>query len=91
MMRPLQNLFSRLRQQCRIIALGGPVGLLYSLRLARIENRSVRVSELMDRERALHKAMMDNLRAELADTVKSHQAATVRAAAFWRAIRGGRP
>lgn len=70
----------------KALAQGGPLGLAHVLREAWIAHRLHRISTLMERERALHRLHMSQLRAER-DRLALHQVSTTqRAAAFWRAM-----
>lgn len=66
--------------------LGGPVGIAHALREAWIARRIRRVALYMDRERALHRAHMAQLRAELDALLARQISATARATSFWKGL-----
>lgn len=70
----------------KTLILGGPVGLAHAVREAWVARRLRRVASLMDRERALHREHMAQLRAELDALESSHISATARAASFWKGL-----
>ena len=68
----------------KTIAIGGPVGFAHALREAWVARRIRRIAIYMDRERALHREHMAQLRAEL-DALQAKQiSSTARAASFWK-------
>ncbi|MFT4243535.1 MAG: hypothetical protein QM569_14780 [Acidovorax sp.] len=70
----------------KIYIQGGPVGLSHALREAWLDHRLRRVCTLMDRERALHREHMAQLRAEL-DALQARQiSSTTRATSFWKGL-----
>lgn len=70
----------------KTLILGGPVGLAHAVREAWVARRLRRVATLMDRERALHREHMAQLRAEL-DALQSRQiSSSARAASFWKGL-----
>lgn len=70
----------------KTLIVGGPLGLSHALREAWHARRIRRVSELMDRERALHRAHMAQLRAELDALLARQISATARATSFWKGL-----
>lgn len=79
-----------LRSYLRTLGRGGPVGLIYAVRIARLERRESRTLDMMVRERHVHRQKMADLRAEHNAALDARQAVTGSAARFWRAIRGQR-
>ena len=70
----------------KTLIVGGPLGLAHALREAWYARRIRRVSLYMDRERALHREHMEQLRAEL-DALQTRQvSATHRATSFWKGL-----
>lgn len=70
----------------KTIVVGGPLGLAHALREAWIARRIRSTATLMDRERALHREHMAQLRAEL-DALCSRQiSSTARATSFWKGL-----
>lgn len=70
----------------KTIAIGGPVGLAHAVREAWVARRIRRIATYMDRERALHREYMAQLRAEL-DALQAQQiSSTARAASFWKGL-----
>lgn len=70
----------------KAIAIGGPVGLAHVVREAWVARRIRRIAIYMDRERALHREHMDQLRAEL-DALQAQQiSSTARATSFWKGL-----
>ena len=70
----------------KAIAIGGPVGLAHAVREAWVARRIRRIATYMDRERALHREYMAQLRAEL-DALQAQQiSSTARAASFWKGL-----
>lgn len=70
----------------KTLIIGGPVGIAHALREAWLAGRMRRVSLYMDRERALHREHMAQLRAELDSLQASKTSAAARAASYWRAL-----
>lgn len=70
----------------KTLALGGPVGLAHALREAWLERRMRRICTYMDRERALHREHMAQLRAELSALAQRQASSAQRAARYWRAL-----
>lgn len=66
--------------------LGGPVGLIYALRLAWLRHRLSQVARFRDRERDLHRQVMHQLDVELKALVDAQQRTHTAAADFWRQI-----
>ena len=70
----------------KTIPIGGPVGLAHAVREAWVARRIRRIATYMDRERALHREYMAQLRAEL-DALQAQQiSSTARAASFWKGL-----
>ena len=70
----------------KILILGGPLGLAHALREAWVARRIRRIATYMDRERALHREYMAQLRAEL-DALQARQiSSAARAASFWKGL-----
>ena len=70
----------------KTLALGGPVGLAHALREAWLARRMRRICTFMDRERALHREHMAQLRTELSALAERQADGAQRAARFWRAL-----
>jgi hypothetical protein len=71
----------------RTAAQGGPVGLVYALRLARNQRRIKDVGVFIDREKELHRAHMAQLAQELRDLVAEQDALNASAANYWSALQ----
>ncbi len=70
----------------KTLAQGGPVGVAHALREAWLAHRIRRVSLYMNRECALHREHMAQLRAEL-DALHARQiSANARATGFWKGL-----
>jgi hypothetical protein len=74
-----------LSQHARTFASGGPVGVYYARKLARINRRLARVSVYIQRENDLHREHLRTLNWELNELVKEQQAANAAARQFWKA------
>jgi hypothetical protein len=62
---------------------GGPVGVLYALKLALIKRRIATVSEYIIREKELNRANLAALNYELTQLVAKQQGTSAAAAQFW--------
>ena len=70
----------------KAITRGGPVGLVHAVRQAWLARRIRIVSNLMDRERQLHREHMAQLRAELDCLTAASNTAVNDAASHWKAL-----
>lgn len=68
----------------RVYAHGGPVGIVYAVKLARIKRRMAEVSTYIHRENELHRENIRTLNHELTSLIEAHQATNVAAGHFWR-------
>lgn len=73
-----------MRQYFRIFMFGGPVGLAYALKLARIKRRMRRVSAWIEREKETHREHLAALNAEMNRLVSEQQGTNIAAAQFQR-------
>jgi hypothetical protein len=64
--------------------LGGPVGVYYTLKLARIKRRLARVSHFIHCENATHREHIAALNVELNELISAHQGTNIAAAHFWK-------
>ncbi len=71
------------RKAVHLYLVGGPVGVFYTLKLARIKRRMALVSEYIYRERELNRTHLAVLNQEFTDLVAEHQRTSVGAAQFW--------
>jgi hypothetical protein len=62
---------------------GGPVGVLYALRLALIKHRMATVAEYIVREKELNRTNLAALNHELTQLVTKQQGTSAAAAQFW--------
>jgi hypothetical protein len=69
----------------RAFAHGGPVGVVYALKLAHLKRRMASVSTYIHRENELHRANVAALNHELTTLIDDHQATSMAAGHFWRA------
>lgn len=70
----------------KTLAFGGPVGVAHALREAWLARRMRRICTYMDRERALHREHMAQLRAELVSVALRRTSGVPRAAQCGRAL-----
>jgi hypothetical protein len=68
----------------RVFAHGGPVGVVYALKLAYIKRRMVEVSTCIHRENELHRSNLSALNHELTALIDAHQSTIAAAGQFWR-------
>jgi hypothetical protein len=69
----------------RAFSHGGPVGVVYTVKLARIKRRMANVSTYIHRENELHRSNLAALNHELSTLIDEHQATNLAARHFWRA------
>jgi hypothetical protein len=69
----------------RVFSHGGVVGVVYTVRLARLKRRMANVSTYIHRENELHRANLAALNHELSTLIDEHQATNLAAGHFWRA------
>jgi len=65
---------------------GGPVGVFYALRLARLRRRLAQVSLHLHCENELHRENLRVINFELDTLVRAQQATNQAAAEFWRSL-----
>ncbi len=75
---------TRLRHFGALFMLMGPLGVSYALQDAWISRRMRKLSICIDREKELHRAMLEGLNAEVNDLVGRQQALRVASAQFRR-------
>ena len=75
-----------LSQHARTFVLGGPVGVYYAWKLARINHRLGAVSVYIHREHELHREHLRTLNWELGELVKEQQATSAAARQFWKDV-----
>jgi ribosomal protein L24 len=82
----IANVCARLRYLARTYAVGGPVGVYYTVRLARIKRRVQQYGNHIDCEKELHRENLRILNYELTQLVEEQQAVTFAAARYWKAV-----
>lgn len=82
------SIADNLRLYWRVYLRGGVVGIYYFAAMLRARRRVQRVVLLKMRERELHKEHMRTLEHEFKQAVSREQDTKVRAASYWRAVRG---
>lgn len=73
------------RRFVRALVQGGPVGLIYAMKLARIKRRMADVCLYIHRENELHRENVRTLNHELTELIEAQQSANAAAAQFWTA------
>lgn len=77
------NAYDGARRIGNLYLVGGPVGLLYALKLAYIKRRQAQVVLYISREKELNRAHLAALNHELTQLVTEQQRTSVAAAQFW--------
>jgi hypothetical protein len=66
-----------------LYVIGGPVGLVHTLKLARIKRRMATVSEYIAREKEYNRQHLDALNYEMTQLVAAQRDTAISAAQFW--------
>ena len=70
----------------KLLAKGGPLGLVHSMREAWVARRIQQVTLHMEMERDLHRQAMDHLRFQQRRLLDLQRDITYRAATYWRSL-----
>lgn len=79
----LADAIASARKAGHLYLVGGPVGVFYTLKLARIKRQQAKVKEYLVRERELNRAHLVALNHELTQLIAEQQSTSVAAAQFW--------